>query len=141
MSLRPGTHSEMNPNDSLHYAIGLIAYCMAAADGTVQSEERTKFKKIVDIELRCKDEAFNVSEIVFQMMDKQHHDIETTFTWAINQIKTYSHYLSPEIKLTFMIVLKKMIEAFPPVLPEEKALYDRFIAEFEPLKGDPIYYK
>ncbi len=141
MSLKPMMHSEMSPNDSLHYAIGLIAYCMAAADGTVQLEEKQKLKNIVDAELSCKDDAFQVTDIVFQMMDKKHVDRETTYNWALHEIKNNSHYLSPEIKATFMGVIQKMSTAFPPVTPEEIALYERFAAEIEPLQGDPIYYK
>lgn len=141
MSLRPNTHAEMSPNDSLHYAIGLIAYCMAAADGVVQPQERQKLKSIVDAELRCKDEAFRVTDIVFHMMDKNHMNRETTYQWALHEIKTNSHYLSPEIKSTFLSVIKKMAKAFPPITAEEKALYDKFAAEIEPLQGDPVYYK
>ncbi len=141
MSLKPSTQSEMSPNESLHYAIGLIAYCMAAADGTVQPEERRKIKSIVDAELKYKDEAFNITDIIFQLMDKQHSSRETTYNWALHQIKTNSHYLSPEMKSTFMCVLQKMAEAFPPITPEESALFEKFKSEIEPLHGDPIYYK
>lgn len=141
MSLKPSTHSEMSPNESLHYAIGLIAYCMAAADGSVQREERKKISAIVETELKYKDKAFNITDIIFQLMDKQHRDRETTYNWAIHQIKTYSHYLSPEIKSTFLCVLQKMAEAFPPITAEEVALFEKFKSEIEPLQGDPIYYK
>ncbi|MEI6020058.1 MAG: hypothetical protein WCR21_02935 [Bacteroidota bacterium] len=140
MSLKPFMHSEMSPNDSLHYAIGLIAYCMAAADGKVQLQERQKLKSIVDAELRCKDDAFEVTDIVFQMMDKKHIDRESTYNWALHEIKNNSHYLSPVIKATFLSVISKMATAFPPVTPEEKVLYEKFAAEIEPLNGDPIYY-
>ncbi len=141
MSLSPSTNSEMSPNDSLHYAIGLLAYCMASADGKVQPEERKILKEIVEKELSFKDEAFNVTEIIFHMMDKRQANRETTYNWALHQIKTYSHYLSPKVKQTFLSVLSKMAQAFPPITEEEKELCKRFNTEIEPLQGDPIYYK
>ena len=56
----------MTPIESLHYAIGELAYSIARADGSVQQEERSKFHDIIEAELRCGDYAFDVSDIIFQ---------------------------------------------------------------------------
>ena len=134
------SHSEMSPNENLHYAIGMIAYAMAYADGKVQREEKEKFHAIVEAELRCKRKSFNISDIVFSIMEKRHHDRESTYNSAMHEIRTNSHYLSPEIKATFLSVIQKIAKAYPPITAEEKALYERFVSDIEPLHGDPVYY-
>ena len=109
----------MTPIENLHYAIGELAYAIASVDGKVQKEERKKFHSIVEAELRCKDYAFDISDIIFQILDKDKQDTETTYKWAMDQIKLNSHYLSPELKITFVRVLDKIANAFPPVTKEE----------------------
>ena len=134
------SHSEMTPNENLHYAIGMIAFSMAFADGEVQKEEREKFQAIVEAELRKNDEAFNVSDIIFKIMDRSHHNREATYQWAIHEIKTNSHYLSPKLKSTFLSVIEKISTAYPPVTPEEKRMLETFKKDIGPLHGDPVYY-
>lgn len=140
MTLPHFPHSEMTPNENLHFAMGLMAYAMAYTDGTVQPEEREKFKKIVESELRNHHESFNITDIVFKVMELRHQDRETTYTMAMHTLKVNSHYLSPTLKSCFLRLILKIAEAYPPVTTEEKALYDRFQKDIEPLHGDPVYY-
>lgn len=133
--------SEMSPHENLHFAIGMIAYAMAYADGAVHPEERVKFHNIVEAELRCKHESFNISDIIFKVMDKRPHDRESTYNMALHQLQTNSHYLSPELKETFLSVIRQVAKAYPPVTPEEKSLYERFEKDIAPLHGDPVYYE
>lgn len=131
----------MTPIENLHYAIGELAYAVARADGKVQEQERRKFQEIVETELNLGDPDFDVSEIIFRIMEKDQPDVETTYRWAIKQIRTNSHYLSPMLKQTFINVLDKMAEAYPPVTAEEKKLIDRFKEDIADLHGDPVYYE
>lgn len=128
-----------SPIQNLHYAIGELAYCIARVDGTVQKEEREKFHDIVTSEL-IDDYDFNISDIVFHIMDKDKSDSETTYKWAMNEIKVNSHYLSPEIKTKFINVMEKIAKAYPPVTKEESEILERFKKDIAPLKGDPVYY-
>lgn len=131
----------MTPLQNLHYAIGELAYAVARADGTIQKEERKKFHDIVAAELRCKDYDFDVSSIIFDVLDRDNiTDSQTSYNWAMNQIKLNSHYLSPELKETFIKVIVKIAEAYRPITPEEVSLIERFKEEIAPLKGDPVYY-
>ena len=130
----------MTSLENLHYAIGELAYAVANADGKVQKEERKKFHDIVEAELRCKDYAFNISDIIFQMLDKDKQDTETTYKWAMDQIKLNSHYLSPELKKTFMRVIEKIAKEFPPVTKSEENLIERFKKDMAGIKGDPVFY-
>lgn len=129
----------MNPIENLHYAIGEIAYAIARSDGEVQKEERIKFKNIVEAELRCKDYDFDISEIIFNILNKDKTSTSDAYDWSIKQIKTNSHYLSPKLKETFIKVIEKIAKAFPPVTKEENKLIDRFKKDIEPLKGDPVF--
>lgn len=131
----------MTPFENLHYAIGELAYAIANADGKVQKEERKKFESIVAAELRCKDYGFNVSDIIFHILDKDHKDSETVYKWALDQIKLNSHYLSPELKVTFIRVLDKIAKAFSPVTEQESSLLERFKMDIATIHGDPVYYK
>ena len=131
----------MTPIQNLHHAIGELAFVVANADGKVQKEERHKFHSIVEAELRCKDYDFDVSDIIFQIIDKDKTDSETTYKWAMDQIKLNSHYLSPGLKKTFIRVMEKVAKAYPPVTPSEQKFINRFKKDIEPIKGDPIYYE
>src|ERR1035437_6707493 len=131
----------MTEIENLHYAIGEMAYAVASADGKVQKEERKKFHDIVAAELRCKDYAFDISDIIFQIMDKDKTDSITSYEWAMDQLKLNSHYLSPKLKQTFINVMDKVAKSYPPVLTTEKNLIDRFKKDIAGIKGDPIFYE
>ena len=130
----------MDPIENLHMAIGQIAYAVARIDGKVQEEERQKFHSMVAAELRCKDYDFDISDIIFQIMDKNKMSAETTYEWAMKEVRLNSHYLSPELKHTFITVMEKIAKAYPPVTPEENSIIERFRKDIEPLHGDPVYY-
>lgn len=128
-----------SPIQNLHYAIGELAYCMAKVDGKVQKEEREKFHDIVISELK-EDYDFNISDIVFHIMEKDKADSVSTYNWAINEIKMNGHYLSPELKSKFINVMKKIANAYPPVTVEERDILKKFKKDIGPIKGDPVFY-
>ena len=130
----------MRPKESLHYAIGQLAFAIARSDGEVQKEERQKFHDIVAAGLRGKDQDFDVSGIIFQIMDKNRSSAEDAYHSAMNEIRLNSHYLSPELKKTFVHVLEKVAKAYPPVTIDEEEILERFKREIAPIHGDPVYY-
>lgn len=129
-----------SPIQNLHYAIGELAYAVARADGKVQPEERKKFEAIVEAELRCKDYNFDLSDIIFKIMDKDQHDSKTVYNWAMHEIRTNSHYLSPAMKETFIRVMEKIAKAFPPVTDAERTIIEQFKKDMETIHGDPVFY-
>jgi len=131
----------MSSIESLHYAIGELAFAVAFSDGKVQKEEREKFTAIIADELQNKHYDFDVADIIFKVLDKEKYDVETVYQWALHEIKLNSHYLSPVLKQTFIIVMEKMAKAFPPVSGEENKLIDRFKKDIEPIVGDPVFYE
>ena len=130
----------MTPIENLHYAIGELAYAIARADGEVQKEERQKFCDIVAEEIDSQNYHFDISSIIFQIMDKDNEPAELAYSRAIKQIHENSHYLSPQLKETFFKVMDKIAKAYPPVTHEESNLMKRFKEELESLNGDPVYY-
>ena len=130
----------MTPTENLHYAIGELAYAIAAADGAIQKEEREKFHAIVEAELRCKDYDFNVSDIIFQILEKEKTSTEYAYDWAMKQIRLNSHYLSPALKEKFIVVMEKVAKAFKPVTIDEMLLIEKFKEDIAPIKGDSVYY-
>lgn len=131
----------MTPIENLHYAIGELAYAIARIDGKVQEEERKKFHDIVAAEIRCKDYGFDISDIIFRIMDKDRQSAETVYKWAMKNIQTNGHYLSPMLKKTFINVMKKIAKAYPPVTESEKNLLERFKKDIETVHGDPVFYE
>jgi uncharacterized tellurite resistance protein B-like protein len=132
----------MTPLQNLHLAIGELAYAIARADGAIQKEERKKFHDIVAAELRCKDFDFDISDIIFQILEKdKYSDANTSYEWAMKEIKLNSHYLSPQLKETFLKVIEKVAKAYPPVTVEEVTLLEKFKKDIAPINGDPVYYK
>ncbi|HEV7231649.1 MAG TPA: hypothetical protein VGO45_09995 [Bacteroidia bacterium] len=132
--------NNMTPLQNLHYALGEMAYCIAKADGQVQEQERKKFHDIVAAEMRCGDMDFDLSDIIFSVMDKEGLDAETSYNWAMKENRLNSYYLSPELKETFIKVMEKMAKAWPPVTISEKSMLDRFKKDIAPIHGDPAYY-
>jgi uncharacterized tellurite resistance protein B-like protein len=132
--------SNMSPVENLHYALGELAYAIARADGQVQEPERKKFHDIVAAEIRCGDCDFDLSDIIFQVMDKEDLDANTAYEWAMREIRLNSHYLSPEMKKTFICVMEKVAKAYPPIATNERTIIERFRKDMEPINGDPVYY-
>ena len=130
----------MNPIENLHYAIGQLACAVAFADGKIQKEEREKFHNIVVKELKDNDYGFDVSDIVFQIMEKDKMDTNTLYDWAMKEIHTNSHYLSPELKQKFVSVMEKVATAYPPVTKSESSVIAKFKKDIASVHGDPVYY-
>jgi uncharacterized tellurite resistance protein B-like protein len=121
--------------------MGSLAYAMARADGMIQAEEKKKFHDMIAAQLRCDNFGFNISDIIFRIFEKDKRSAADAYAWAMKEIRLNSHYLSPELKRTFVKVIDKIAKAYPPVTKEEGELFHRFETEFAPLEGDPVYYK
>lgn len=131
----------MTPTENLHYAIGELAYAIARADGTIHNEERRKFHDIVVTELEKHDYQFNISDIIFQVMDRSGISANDAYNWAMKQIRMNSHYLSPELKAAFISIAEKIAKAYKGISQKEKVLIDKFRTDIAPLNGDPVFYK
>jgi hypothetical protein len=66
--------------------------------------------------------------------------LQEAYDSAMKQIKTNSHYLSPELKATFIKVMEKVANAYKTVTINEQNLIEKFKKDIEPIIGDPVYY-
>lgn len=114
----------MDSKQHLFYALGIMAYAVAKADGEVQQQERELIHKIVDEELGYNIN-FDCAEIIHTVLQSQKPGSNEVYNWALNAFELGKHHFTPIIKEQFISVLKKIAEAFPPTTPEESKMIDK----------------
>lgn len=126
----------MEARQQLYYALGILAYAVAKADGNVQSEERQLIQDIVAKESGHNMD-FDYAEIIFHILQKDEPGIEYVYDWAMNALGKGKRHLTSELKGQFIKVIRQIAEAFPPATPEERKLIERFskdLGAFEIIK-------
>jgi hypothetical protein len=129
----------MDYRQNLYYAFGHIAYALAGADGEVQKEEKEKLHHIITEGIKRHGLELNYSEIIFQVLGKDHIPFDTAYEWGMREMKLSSHYLSEKIKRDLILILHQVAEAFPPETLDEEKLIDRFRKDLAGIKGDPVF--
>lgn len=129
----------MRPIEQLCNALGQLAYAVARTDGEVQKAERQKFCEIVAGEMEGNNYNFDIASVIFQMMDKDQVSTEDSYRRAMDQIRRNCQYLSPSLKATFIRVMEKIAEAYPPVTVNEELLLNRFKRDIAAIEGNPFY--
>ena len=129
----------MTNKEGLYYAFGEIAYAVAAAGKTIDEAE----KKVLHDQLvkSVSDHGldFDYSEIIFQLLSKDHTDVKTAYEWAMKEMKLHEYYLTEKLKNDFIGILEKIASAKPPVTLDEENLIERFKRDIGPMKGDPVF--
>jgi hypothetical protein len=95
---------------------------------------------MVAAEIRCGDPQYELADINFQLLEKDKISPATAYEWAMKEIRTNSHYLSPELKNAYIQFMEKIAKAYPPVTINETDLIKKFRKDIEPIHGDPVYY-
>jgi DnaJ-domain-containing protein 1 len=126
----------MTPLQNLYYATGELAYAIACADGEVQKAERQKFHDIVAEELSSEQFGFDISLIIFQVMDKTNTSSAQAYETAMEQLRSNSQYLNLALKDKFIKVMEKAAEAFPPVTMEENEFIEKLKSDLTLLHTD-----
>lgn len=116
----------MDAKQSLFYGLGQIAYAIAQADGQVQREEREKLHSFLKNEIKNIDADFDYTDIIFQLLDKEHINFETSYKWGIDAMKLGSHKLTFQLKWEFLEILCKVAESYPPSTDRENEIIARF---------------
>ncbi|MCX6312463.1 MAG: hypothetical protein NT084_12600 [Bacteroidetes bacterium] len=129
----------MTPIERLYYALGEAAYAIAQADGKIQQEEKNKLQAILEEEFRTHKAGFDITEIIFHILQKEGMDSETAYEWALKEMKLNSQYVSENLKNHFIGVMKKVAAAFPPITRAERELIDDFIYQIKFIKGDSVF--
>src|SRR5688572_9273851 len=115
----------MDAKQHLYYALGVLAYAVAKADGKVQAEEREKVNEIVSKGTQHEVD-FTYTDIIFQILQKDNAGFKDVYDWAMHAFETGKYYLTPEVKKQFIAVIEQIAEAFPPTDANERALISRF---------------
>lgn len=115
----------MEGKQNIYYALGILAYAVAKADGKVQNSER---KTIHDIVIQESEHSidFTYAEIIFSILQKDNVGIDTVYKWAMDSLKKGKTFFTPEVKEKCVRILQKIAEAFPPSTKEEQNLIERF---------------
>ncbi|MBI2280685.1 MAG: TerB family tellurite resistance protein [Bacteroidetes bacterium] len=114
----------MDAKQHLYYALGIMAYAVAKADGKVQNEERQMIHKIV-VEKSGHEIDFDYAEIIFSILQKEKQGASEVYQWAMNAFNLGKHHLTPEMKKQFIAVIKQIAEAYPPKTIEEIKWIDK----------------
>lgn len=124
----------MDAKQSLFYGLGQVAYAVAQADGKVQREEREKLHKFLKEEINRIDADFDYTDIIFQLLDKEHIDFETSYKWGIDSMKLGSHKLTSQLRWEFVDLLCKVAESYPPTSKNEMEIISRFLQDLRKMK-------
>lgn len=74
----------MNNTQGLYYAFGELAYAVAASGsgGSISAAEKKALHKLLINSMSDHNLDFNYSEIIFQLLSKDHIDVKTAYEWA-----------------------------------------------------------
>lgn len=115
----------MDSKQQLYYALGELAYSIAAADGKLQGEEKRAFWNVI-AQHKAWVSDIDFAEIIFGILQKDAPGTETAYNQAIKQIELNKHHLSAQMINSFKEILASIAEAFPPTTPDEKQWLQRF---------------
>lgn len=127
----------MDSKQQLYYALGLLAYAVAKADGKIQNEERQAIHDIVVAETDHNMD-FSYSEIIFSILQKEDRGFDKVYDWAMKYFEQGKHHFSPAMKEQFIRVIKQVAEAFPPTTTAENEVVRKFITEINAFKNNLI---
>lgn len=123
----------MDATQSLYYGLGQMCYAIAKSDGDVQNQELEKVRQIVAEKTANHQLDFDVSEIIFRVLDNENMDVENAYEWSIKEIKNHKYKLTEEMKKDFISTVQKVADAFPPITQKEKDIIEKFKHELNTL--------
>lgn len=129
----------MDSKQQLYSALGQVAYAIAMADGEAQIEEKEKFHQIITEAAQKYDKDFDFADVMFQLMDQDHMDVETAYDWAIKQFKLGSNRLTDELKNNIIKILIDVAKAYPPVEIEEMDILERIQKDLDEIQDNLTY--
>jgi len=113
-------------NEELFEGFGMIAYAVAKADGKVQPHEKREFFDIMERFYKKISPNFLSSQISFYLNKEYDEDLNYAYETGLNKLKKSIKDITPELVQMFKDTLLEIAKAFPPVVPEEKEILQRF---------------
>ncbi len=129
----------MDSKQQLYSALGQVAYAIAMADGEAQREEKDQFHKIILEAGKKYDQDFDFADTMFQILDREHMDVETAYEWAIHQFNLGSNRLTDDLKGKIIAILEEVARAYPPVVIQEMKILDRIKTDLDLIQDELTY--
>lgn len=123
----------MDAREHLFYGLGIIAYSVARADGSIQTSEKEELHELIRQWSEQYDPEYDVSEIIFLILKKNQPSLREGFEMGMNYIRLGSHHLTAHMKEHFVYLIRDVAHAFPPVTHEEESIIREFKLELEAL--------
>lgn len=124
----------MDAQEYLFYGLGIIAYSVARADGTIQASEERELHDLVAEWSSKYSGDFDVTEIIFSVLKKSKPSLNQGFEEGIRYMKLGSNYLTEQMKEHFVYLIQDIAHSFPPVTERETSIIKRFKEELTDLK-------
>lgn len=123
----------MDAHENLFYGLGIIAYSVAYADGSIQPEEHNALKQIVQDWAEQLDEDFDVTSIIFFILGKSKPVFAEGYEEGMHHIRLGDQFLTPKLKEKFVRLIGLVAKAFPPVTQDEAEIISKFENDLAPL--------
>ena len=129
----------MDSKQELYLCLGYMAYAMALSDGKVQSEEIVQFKKNVTEGVKKFDPNFDISNIIFSIIEKDKISAQTAYDLGIITLKKGSNRITDEIKEFMLCIIKEIATAYPPITSEENQIIIQFEKDLNQIQDGLTY--
>lgn len=111
-----------NAMEKIYYALGELAYLVAAVDGKVQIEEVEKLHELVIEEIKKKHNEFQYSDIIFNVLKAEKIDLDHVYKSAFDELRNASNYFTEDVKAQFLSVLNSVAESFDGIDSKEASM-------------------
>lgn len=118
---------------NLIYGVGQLAYAVAKIDGKIQNEEKDRLHKFVVKELSPYCGQTDVAPIIFEILNKDKQDFDTSYKFAMSAVKLSSHLLNKEVNHAILNIMVKVAATFPPVTFSEAVVIEKIRQDLDEL--------
>jgi len=123
----------MEGKQRLYFALGNVAYAVAMADGKLEAQEKKKVHDIVVKETAHCAVDFDISEIIFHVLQQHHNSADSAYDWGLKAFEMSKSWLTEDLKVDFFGVLEKIARAIDGINESEQKMLDRFRKDMDEL--------
>lgn len=123
----------MEAKQHLYYALGILLYAIAKADGKIQREEEEAIQKVLKEELDH-DIDFNYTSIIFELLKKDNLSNKNVYDWALHSFELGKHHFTEELKQKFIKIISFIAASYPPITDSEQQLINQFLESLKKLE-------
>lgn len=124
----------MDAKEHLYYGLGIIAFAVANADGTIQASEKKELRELIKEWSEKYTSNYDIAEIIFTILSNSKPGLQEGFDEGMKYVKLGSNHLTEQMKEHFIYLIKDVAHSFPPVTIEEDQIIERFKIELHNLR-------